>query len=210
MKKLAIIGSGALGIQVAWHALSTGEYCIAGFFDDSKSEGSAVGNYHILGAIDSIETAYEHSVFDYLFIAIGYNHMTVRSELFQRFHPRIPFATIIHPTSFVDPSASIGTGSILYPGCIVDMDVSIGNNVLLNLNCTIAHDTSIGNHCFLSPSVSLAGFVQIASNVVLGIGSIVIDSIIISENIRTGAGAVVTKSIQDKGLYVGIPAKKIK
>lgn len=210
MKRLAIIGSGALGIQVAWHALSTGEFCIAGFFDDTKTEGIDVGNYQILGAIDSIESAFENSVFDCLFIAIGYNHMAVRSELFQRFYPRFPFATIIHPSSIIDASATIGAGSIVYPGCLVDMNVSIGNNVLLNLSCVVSHDTSIGNHCFLSPSVRLAGFVKLASNIVLGIGSIVIDSIIIGENIRTGAGAVVTKSIQDQGLYIGIPAKKIK
>ena len=90
------------------------------------------------------------------------------------------------------------------------MDATIGNNVLLNVNCTVAHHSSISDHCFLSPAVSLAGFVQIAPKVVLGIGSIVIDSIAIGENIRTGAGAVVTKTIQESGLYVGIPAKKIK
>lgn len=207
MKRLAIIGSGVLGIQVAWHALSIGEYSIAGFFDDTLAEGTQIGNYRVLGSIDSIESSYQNSAFDCLFIAIGYKHMAVRAELFVRFYPHIPFATIIHPSAYVDSSAKVGEGTIVYPGCVIDMGATIGNNVLLNLNCIISHDSYISDHCFLSPSVSLAGFVQVAPKVVLGIGSIVIDSIVIGENIRTGAGAVVTQTIQESGLYLGMPAK---
>jgi sugar O-acyltransferase (sialic acid O-acetyltransferase NeuD family) len=210
MKRLAIIGSGDLGIQVAWHAHSTGKYTVVGFFDDTQTKGTLCGTSLILGGTDDVERSFQAAEFDCLFIAIGYKHMAVRSALFERFYPQIPFATIIHSSAYVDSSAKVGAGSILYPGCVVDMDASIGNNVLLNVNCTVAHHTSIGDHSFLSPAVSLAGFIQIAPKVVLGIGSIVIDSIAIGENIRTGAGAVVTKSIQESGLYVGIPAVKIK
>lgn len=210
MKRLAIIGSGDLGIQVAWHSLSTGIYSVIGFFDDTKTAGTLCGAFRVLGGVDVVESSFEAGEFDCLFIAIGYKHMYIRAALFEKFYPFIPFATIIHSSAYVDSSAKVGAGTILYPGCIVDMDATIGNNVLLNVNCTVAHHTSISDHCFLSPAVSLAGFVQVAPKVVLGIGSIVIDSIAIGENIRIGAGAVVTKTIQESGLYIGIPAKKIK
>lgn len=210
MKRLAIIGSGDLGIQVEWHAISTGNYSVVGFFDDTQTAGTFCGATMILGGVDDVERFFQAAEFDCLFIAIGYKHMALRAELFERFYPHIPFATIIHSSAYVDSSAKVGAGTILYPGCVVDMEASIGNNVLLNVNCTVAHHTSIDDHCFLSPAVCLAGFIRVASKVVLGSGTIVIDSITIGENIRTGAGAVVTKSIQESGLYVGIPAKKIK
>jgi serine acetyltransferase len=44
----------------------------------------------------------------------------------------------------------------------------------------------------------------------IGIGTIVSDRITICNNVQTGAGAVVVKNISESGVYIGIPAQKIK
>ncbi len=210
MMRLAIIGAGDLGVQVAWHASQTGEFNVCGFFDDVKQPGEIVEGIPVLGPSNSIETFYKSGQFDCLFIAIGYKHMAFRERLFEQYVGKIPFATIIHPSAIVDSSAIIEEGSILYSGCVIDMNAHVGRNVLLNVGCVIAHHSSVGDHCFFSPSVSLAGFIQVGPKVNLGIGTLVIDNIQLCEGTKTGAGAVVISSTTEPGLYVGIPAKKIK
>jgi sugar O-acyltransferase (sialic acid O-acetyltransferase NeuD family) len=197
MKRLAIVGAGDLGQQIAHHATDSG-YSVVGFFDDFQHE--------VLGKLSEVETVFKQGDFDVLMIGIGYNHMKTRSELFNKFHGNIPFAQVIHSSAIIDPSCTIGEGVFIYPGCVLDMNVIVENNVLLNAGCVIAHDSHIHRNCMLSPGVIVSGFVKIHEKVNLGTGTKVIDNITISTMIRTGAGAVVTKDLEKKGLYVGVPA----
>ncbi|HBQ4551752.1 TPA: N-acetyltransferase, partial [Escherichia coli] len=47
-------------------------------------------------------------------------------------------------------------------------------------------------------------------NVQLGAGAIVLPGVEICSNIIVGAGAIVTKNLEEPGVYVGQPARKIK
>ncbi|WP_436517197.1 NeuD/PglB/VioB family sugar acetyltransferase [Ekhidna sp. To15] len=197
MKKLAIIGAGDLGQQIAYHASKCG-YEVVGFFDDYSNE--------VLGKIEDVKTAFENKTFDELMIGIGYKHMDVRSRLYDELSKTIPFGTVINPSAYIDPSCQIGAGTFIYPGCVLDMNVVIGDNVSLNAGCVIAHDSTIESHSMLSPGVVISGFVTIEQKVNLGTGTKVIDNIRVSSGVRTGAGAVVTDMLEKAGLYVGIPA----
>ncbi|MEQ9467089.1 MAG: NeuD/PglB/VioB family sugar acetyltransferase [Ekhidna sp.] len=198
MKRLAIIGAGDLGQQIAYHATDSG-YQVVGFFDDFLQDA--------LGKISDVIHSYENGAFDELMIGIGYKHMDIRATLFEKFHRSIPFAKIIHSSAYVDPSCQIGEGTLIYPGCVLDMNVVVGQNVSLNVSCTIAHDSEVGSHSMLSPGVVVSGFVKIDRQVNLGTGTKVIDNIEISKGVRTGAGAVVTENLSQPGLYVGVPAR---
>lgn len=206
MKRLAIIGSGDLGQQIAFHALNDDHYIPVGFFDDNISKKEKVMGLEILGGTNDVETCFKMDRFDVIMIGIGYKHFDLRASFFELFYTKIPFGTIIHSSSYVDKSCNIGEGVIIYPGCILDMNVTIKNNVLLNVGCVIAHDSVIGDHSFLSPTVKIAGFVNVGKKVNLGIGSVVIDNINIAESVKTGGGAVVINDLKASGLYVGVPA----
>ena len=206
-KKLAIIGSGDLGQLVAYHAKTDLHFNVVGFFDDFKATGELVDGIPVLGKLSIIEDLYEGKEFDYLFVAIGYKHFDFRWQVFNRFKGKIPFASIIHSSSFVDQSCSIGEGVLILPGSTLDRNVSIGDNTVLNTGCTVAHDTKVGDNCFLAPGVCLAGFIDIEKDCFLGIGTKVIDNIKIATKVQTGGGAVVTQDLTDAGLYLGVPAK---
>lgn len=210
MKRLAIIGSGDLGQQIAYHSKYSSQYEVVGFFDDFIPLDTKIMGIPIIGRLFEVFNLFNKGLFDYLMIGIGYKHMKKRAEYFDLFSKSIPFATIIHGSSYVDKSSQVGQGSMIYPGCILDMNVEIGENVLLNTGCIIAHDTIVGKHSFLSPGVSCAGFVEVGENVNLGIGTIVIDNIKISNNCKTGAGSVVVDDLCKEGLYFGLPARFIK
>jgi sugar O-acyltransferase (sialic acid O-acetyltransferase NeuD family) len=210
MRRLAIIGSGDLASQIAHLAVHDNHYKIVGCFDDFKMKGEYSNGLYILGNIASVQSSYDKNLFDYLIIGIGYNHMDFRNDLFLRFERNIPFGTIIHSSSFIDKTSSIGKGTIIYPGCVLDMHTEIGNNCLIYNGCLIAHDSKVSNNIIFSPGVNIAGFCSIGEHSIFGIGTVLSDNISITEKVRTGAGAVVVSSIAESGIYAGLPAKKIK
>ena len=207
MKRLAIIGAGDLGLQLANLAAATGGHVLAGFFDDTRVAGEAVAGASVLGGLDDIPARFAAGDFDCLAVAIGYKHGALRQAVYARHAGVIPFATLVHPSAIIDPGCRIGEGAVIYPGCVLDMEAEVGANALLNAGCVIAHHSVIGSGCFLSPAVSVAGFVVVEPGCVLGIGTVVIDNLRIASGCRTGAGAVVTSSLDRRGLYLGIPAR---
>ncbi len=203
---LGIIGAGHLGQQIAHYAITDKHFEQVVFFDDFAAEVEIQG-CPVLGKTEDVIASFAAKKITHLMIGIGYKHMNVRAELFEKFSNAIPFATVIHSSCWVDPTAKIGRGVVIYPGSTVDANVTIEDNVLLNVGCTIAHDTKIASHCFLSPRVALAGFVSVGTQVQLGINCTVIDNITILAISQIGAGAVVVSDIIERGVYVGIPAR---
>ena len=211
MISVAIIGSKDLGRQIAHLVMSdSNTYKIAGFYDDFEPSGNMINNLPVLGKVEDIEHHYNEKVFDQLLIGIGYNHIAFRKSLFERFFEKVPFATFIHSSSIIDPSAKIKAGSIIYPGCIIDQFAVVMENVLVNLGCCISHESTVGAHSYLSPRVAVAGKVVLGERCFFGINATVIDNVVIGDDIKLGAATNVVKNIESKGLYVGNPAKKIK
>lgn len=210
MKRLAIIGSGELGQQIAYHAQADNQYKVIGYFDDFRNVGERINDLPILGKTNDIMHVFQRKLFDELLIGIGYKHLIFKKEIYQKLKNQIPFGKLIHSSSIVDSSSIIKEGAVIYPGCIIDQQVEIGENTLINIGCCIAHNTTIGANSFLSPRVAIAGFVQIGESCILGINSTIIDNIQIADGTQIGGGAVVIKNIKQKGLYVGNPVRFIR
>jgi sugar O-acyltransferase (sialic acid O-acetyltransferase NeuD family) len=208
-KTLAILGSRHLGRQIANIAISDNQYERVVFFDDFTKE-KQVNGFKILGTSNEIVSEFDRKSFDKLIIGIGYNHLSVRKEMFDRFNNIVPFATIIHSSCVIDESAQVKDGCVIYPCCCVDTNTIIENNTIVNIACTIAHDCLIGKHSFLSPRVAIAGFVELGEQCFLGINSTIIDNVKVFDNIQLGGGTIVIKNIKDRGLYVGNPARFVK
>lgn len=209
MKTLAIIGSGHLGQQIAHYAISDNHYQQVVFFDDFTNENQ-INGFAVLGNSSAIESEFSKGSFDELLIGIGYKHLEVRKALFEKFSSKIPFATLIHSSCWVDKTAQIGKGCVIYPSCAIDAQVKIHPNSILNIGCTVAHDTTIGAHCFLSPRVALAGFVSVEEQCILGINSTIIDNISVTAQTQIGGATVVIENITKSGLYVGNPQRFIR
>ena len=208
MKKLAILGAGHLGQQILHHCNDSNNYTPVCFFDDSKDKGKFINGLLVIGSFEDVITNYNNGLFDCIIIAVGYLHYDTRLYLYNKFYAIIPFASILHSSSYIDSSWRIGNGVFIYPGCILDSNVCIEDNVIINIGCKIAHDSLIKKHTILAPGVNIAGFVQIGESIHLGIGTVVIDNITICNNVKTGGGSVVINNINEPGLFYGIPAKK--
>ncbi|MCL6294675.1 acetyltransferase [Jejuia spongiicola] len=210
MKKLAIIGSGDLGQQIAYQATTDNQFNVVGFFDDFTEKDSVVSGKKILGKLSEVQNAFSNKIFDEIIIGIGYKHLDFREKIFNTLNKKIPFATFIHSSCFVDASCKIGNGVCVFPGSVLDQKVIIKDNVFINVGSIIAHDSKIENHTFISPSVAIAGFVSIGKRCNIGINSTLIDNISIVDDVQIGGGTVVVKSIEKSGLYVGNPSRFIR
>lgn len=208
-KRLAILGSGHLGQQIAHFAITDNHYDTIYFYDDFNKCDNVKG-FKILGDSSKISTDFNNDIFDELIIAIGYNHLEKRQYFYEIFLGKIPFGKIIHSQTWVDDTAIIHEGCVVYPRCCIDANVKIEANTIINLAVTISHDTKIGKHCFIAPNVVVAGFVEIKERCNIGINTTIIDNVTINSNIQTGGGTVVINNIDKSGLYVGNPHRLIR
>lgn len=205
--RLLIAGSRELGSQIAVHAAAWGGREIAGFLDDFRAGGEETGLGPVLGGTHDLPAGARGSEF---VVGIGYRHMAARAEVFARLRAALDAATLIHPSVVREPTSRIGEGSVLLAGTVLDLRASIGANVFVNPACSVSHDAVVGDHCFLAPRVTIAGNAVIEPGVFLGVGTVVSDGVRIVSGARTGAGAVVTKDAAVPGLYVGVPARRIR
>lgn len=90
------------------------------------------------------------------------------------------------------------------------MDIKIGNHVIINLDCTLGHDDVIKGFVTIYPSVNVSGNVTVGECSELGNGMQIIQGKDIVPNSIIGAGTVVVKNIDESGIYVWSPVRKIK
>ena len=201
-QKLAIIGAGELGRQVAHYSELDGHFEIVGYFDDTIRIGELVSGKPIIGNIEDVLTQYSNNIYDCLFIAIGYNHFDFKALLYKKvLEHNIPLATIVSPQVYIDPTAKVGAGTILYPGCIVEKDAVVEDNVAINVNATIAHNSIVGKHTFIAGGAVLAGYAQVGERCFVGVNSVINDHIVVCDDVTIGSLTVVGKNIKKPGVY---------
>lgn len=212
MKKIVIVGAGDLGKQICHYIQDIKNLKVIGFLDDFANKGHQVmDGIQVIGKVTEIEELHKAHAFDEVVIGIGYKHLELRKILFNSLKEKgLTFSKIIHPTSYIDRDAIIEEGAVLFPNCHIDKGSRISSNSLLNIGCSVAHDSTVGPNSFLGPRVNFAGFIKAQGMNFFGIGTIVIDNVVIAEGVKTGGGTVVVKNLDSSGLYVGVPAKRIK
>jgi acetyltransferase EpsM len=139
-------------------------------------------------------------------IAIGENsrRKKVASET------NVPFATGMHPSSAVSPSAVIGEGSVVMANASVNADAVIGRHCIVNTGAIVEHDARVGDFAHISPGAKLAGNVAVGEGTQVGIGAAVIQGVTIGKWATIGAGAVIIRDIPDHAVVVGNPGRIIK
>jgi len=205
-KRIAILGSGEWASQLADFIKSDMTLELAGFVDNKPVRGG------VLCADNEVVALFQEDAFDYLFIGIGYARFDLRKRLFEDFtRKQIPFATIIHPTAVVSPTATIGVGTFIGPCSLINKDVVLGNNVVVNSSVLLAHNTEVGNHSYIAGRAAIAGYSKIGECSFIGLNSTVKDHVWIADNTTIGCAANVVKNIEESNhIYIGNPAKQLR
>lgn len=120
------------------------------------------------------------------------------------------YSHIHNSVQILDPDIKIGEGSIICAGTILTTNISIGKHSQLNLLTTVGHDSNIGDYFTTAPGTKISGNCEISNNVYFGTNSSVRQKIKICSGVTIGMNAAVVKDINESGIYVGIPAQKLK
>lgn len=91
-------------------------------------------------------------------------------------------------------------------------EVRMGDNIQIGPNCTFItahHDIMPDNQCRASPQTRPTT-ITIGDGCWIGAGVIILPGVNIAGGCVIGAGAVVTKDTEANGVYMGVPAKRIK
>jgi len=144
-------------------------------------------------------------------VSIGVNR--IRKMIVERLldaDNSVQFATAIHPSAVISPSAKIGEGTVVMAGAVINADAVIGKHCIVNTGATIDHDVVLDDYVHVAPGVNISGATTVGEGTWVGVGSCVIQCLNIGKNCFIGAGSVVVKDIPDNVVAYGTPCRVIK
>lgn len=202
-KRLVIIGASGHGKVIADIAKKS-KYQEVVFLDDNESLTECAG-CKVVGTSNDV---LRFSDCDFI-VAIG--NSKIRKKVLQKLiEKELNIATLIHPNAVIDESAQIGVGTVVMAGAVINAEVQIGKGVIINTCSSVDHDCKIGDYVHVSVGSHICGTVIVNDNTWIGAGSTVINNVSICEDCMIGIGTAVIDNIEEKGTYVGVPARKIK
>lgn len=89
-------------------------------------------------------------------------------------------------------------------------DTIIKDNVKIDDHVHVAHNVIIEENCIITACSEISGSVHIKKNSWLGPNCSIMNGITIGEDVLIGLGAVVTKSVDDKAVMAGNPARRLR
>lgn len=201
-RRVNVIGAGGHAKVVVRTLLEQGNTIQAIFDDDPQRWGIDLLGIRICGPVAQIERTPGCPAV----IAIGDN--ATRLAIAQRYG--LAWATAIHPSALIDPTAELGAGSVVLHRTVVQPDCRIGGHAIINTAATVDHDCVIGDYAHLAPGTHLGGGVCIGDGVLLGIGAVVIPGKCIGSGTIVGAGAVVASDLPPNVVAYGVPARIVR
>lgn len=206
--KIVVVGAGGHAKVVIDILEAQGIYEIIGVSDAKPSEGRKYLGYDILGGDEVLPGLLKEGVTNLAMGVGGFKDNCLRKKLFTHFKTLgFQFPPIIHPSAIVAQSCSIGEASVIFPGVVLNTEVEIGANTIIATGSSIDHESIIADHILVSAGVTIGAKVNVGSESLLALGSKIVSEVNIAQNTLVGAGAVVTQSLNEKGTYIGCPAK---
>lgn len=105
-------------------------------------------------------------------IVVGNLHAAFRQVMLNFRPEREQLAGGVHPTSVVDVSSKIGTGSSIANHVTIEADVTIGARCKIHSGVHIMAGTTIGDDCVIYPRVTIYGDTRIGSRVTIHAGAV--------------------------------------
>jgi len=120
------------------------------------------------------------------------------------------FGNLVHKTAYLSPIRfKLSDGNYFGPHVTIAPNVDIEGMNFFNRNCSVGHDAQIGYYNHIGPGATVCGRCKIGNRNYIGAGSVIRDGVTIGCDVTVGAGAVVTENLNEPGVYVGVPAKKL-
>ena len=205
-KPVFILGTNLFAEEVADLARQTPGYEVAGFVVnlEKPAPGESFEGKPVYWIDDLKDMVDDHEAI----CSIGTTQRRQFTDAVESIGMR--FATLVHPSAQVLPSATLGQGTIVSANAVIASHTTIGNHVIINRAALVGHHTSIGNHVTIGPGANVAGACRVGDQSYIAMSAVIIDRMTVGTLSVVGAGAVVTKPVPDRVQVLGVPAKIVK
>lgn len=134
-----------------------------------------------------------------------------RKRIVNKLPKSTKYLTFIHPTAqIMGEDIEIGEGSFIGANSVLTTNIKLGKHSILNRGNQIGHDTKIGDYFSAMPGAIISGNVTVGDGVYIGTNASIKEKVNITSDVIVGLNSGVINNIDQKGTYVGLPAKKIK
>jgi acetyltransferase EpsM len=176
-------------------------YRVVGFVDDGLSTNETIMGVPVLGGGEVLAELYARGVRLCVNAVGGIGNLGVRARVFQRIaESGIVCPVVVHPTAYVESSASLSPGVQVFPHAYIGSEARVGFGGIVNTGAIVSHDCDLGECVNISPGAILAGEVQVGAGALIGMGVTINLRVRIGARARVGNGATVKSDVPDGGV----------
>lgn len=164
--------------------------------------------------------------YDELVLFINENKDRIISYKFELEHnnPKFPYPSLnkykarIEKGAVIRDNVSIADSAVILMGSVINYGASIGENTMIDMNAVIGSGAVIKNNVHIGAGAVISGVMEpislepviIENDVFIGANAVIKEGVIIRKGCIIGASSFVYDSTEEKCVYYGIPAKKIR
>jgi sugar O-acyltransferase (sialic acid O-acetyltransferase NeuD family) len=206
MGDLVIAAAGGFGRELAAYARDAG-FTVVGFLDDDPDAAAQLAGEDASVGVRGTIAAYERGSQDER-VAIGIGQPVTRLRVADALVARgARLATVVHPSAWIAPTATLGAGVAIAPFACVGPQVTIGDLGLLNTYASLGHDAVLGRGCVFSSYAVATGHTTLGDAVFLGTAAVIAPGQRVGDGARISAGAVAFHEVPAGHLAAGNPAR---
>jgi sugar O-acyltransferase (sialic acid O-acetyltransferase NeuD family) len=198
---ILIYGGGGHGKALIDLLRTLGTYHLAGVVDDGFPVGESVMGLPVLGGGDALADLYARGIRLAINAVGGIGNVQVRIKVFQTLaEAGFTCPTVVHPTAWVEASASLADGVQIFPHAYVGSEAQVGFGSIINTGAIVSHECVLGDCVNISPGAMLAGRVQVGDGALIGMGVTVNLQVRVGAGARVGNSATVKADVPPKGI----------
>lgn len=210
-RPLVVLGGPGDGLVVA-EAVAQSEsvlgFSLYGFLNDRLPKGERVGDAAVLGPFEAWRDLPPEV--QLLPAVHKIKDMAARVARLESLGiPEDRWASVVHCSAAIAAGVSIGVGSFVGQNVTVQPGARIGRFASLRAGANVGHDAVVHDFAYVGPNAVLCGRAALGSGAHLGPNGVVLDSKGVGDLAVVGAGSVVTKTVAERTIVMGNPARKV-
>ena len=195
---LIVYGGGGHGKSVIELVRMLKRYELVGVIDDGIPAGTDILGVPALGGKQILPGLFRQGVLLAVNAVGGIGNLLSRLNVFDSLRQAgFTCPVIVHPTAFIEASASLAEGIQVFPHAYLGSSTRVGFGSIINTGAIVSHDCILGKTVNLSPGAILAGGVQVGDQTLIGMGVTVNLEVKIGSRARIGNGATVKADVPD-------------
>jgi sugar O-acyltransferase (sialic acid O-acetyltransferase NeuD family) len=181
---------------------------LVGLLDDyPENSERMVGSLRVVGTGEDLASVRTSGVEALL---LGFGESAGRAAIHARaLEAGFALPNLVHGSSVVSPSASLGSGVQVFPLAYIGPNASLTDAVLVNTAAIVEHDVVLEAGAVISPNATVSGRARVGSDSTVGAGATILPDVVIGERAVVGAGAVVVRDVRSGERVAGVPAKPL-